>query len=217
MNLTAKTREILGRSVKSLRDAGLVPAELYGHGVSNRHLSVSAKDFLKVYKEAGESVIVNLDLDGEKIPVLIQEVSFDPVKNSALHVDFRQVNMKEKITASIPLDFTGISMAVKEKKGVLVKAMQEIEIEALPANLPSKIEVDISAINEIGESIHIKDLKAIEGVEFLVDGETVVATVSEQAKEEEVPAGPASVEDVKVEGEEKKSEEKEGEENKGQK
>jgi large subunit ribosomal protein L25 len=219
MDLTVKTREILGRGVKSLRNEGLVPAELYGHGVSNRHLSVLAKDFSKVYKEAGESVVVNLDLDGEKMPVLIHEVSFDPVRNSALHVDFYQVNMKEKTTTSVPLEFIGVSPAVKEKKGVLIKAMQEMEVEALPADLPSKIEVDISVINEIGESVYVKDLKTVNGVEFLADGESVVATVSEQAKEEEVPAGPASVEEVKVEGEEKKSEEKEKEEgeNKGQK
>jgi large subunit ribosomal protein L25 len=220
MDLNVKTREILGRSVKSLRNEGLVPAELYGRGVSNRHLSVSAKDFLKVYKEAGESVVVTLDLGGEKVPVLIHEVSFDPVKNFPLHVDFYQVNMKEKTTTSVPLEFIGVSPAVKEKKGVLIKAMQEIEVEALPADLPSKIEADISVINEIGESIHVKDLKAIAGVEFLVDGESVVATVSEQAKEEEIPTGPASVEEVKVEGEEKKSEEKGKEEegeNKGQK
>jgi large subunit ribosomal protein L25 len=212
MDLTAKTREVLGRSVKSLRKEGLIPAELYGHGFSNRHLSVSAKEFSKVYKEAGESVIINIALGEEKLPVLINDVSFDPVAKAPIHIDFYQVKMDEKITTAIPLDFIGISMAVKEKKGVLVKAMQEIEVEALPADLPSKIEVDISVINEIGESIHIKDLKAIKGVEFLVDGETVVATVSEQAKEEEVPVGPVSVDEVKVEGEEKESKEKEGEE-----
>jgi large subunit ribosomal protein L25 len=213
MELTAKTREIFGKKANEMRNQGLIPAELYGHGVSNRHLSLSAKDFSKVYKEAGESVVVNLDLDGEKLPVLIHEVSSDPVKNHVLHVDFYQVNMKEKTTTSVPLEFIGVSPAVKEKKGVLVKAMQEMEVEALPANLPSKIEVDISAINEIGESIYVKDLKAIDGVEFLAEGESVVATVSEQAKEEEIPSGPESVEEVKVEGEDKKPEEK-SEENK---
>jgi large subunit ribosomal protein L25 len=213
MELKAKTREIFGKKANEMRNQGLIPAELYGHGVSNRHLSLSAKDFSKVYKEAGESVVVNLDLDGEKLPVLIHEVSSDPVKNHVLHVDFYQVNMKEKTTTSVPLEFIGVSPAVKEKKGVLVKAMQEMEVEALPANLPSKIEVDISAINEIGESIYVKDLKAIDGVEFLAEGESVVATVSEQAKEEEIPSGPESVEEVKVEGEDKKPEEK-SEENK---
>ena len=212
MDLAVQTRELLGRGVKSVRREGLIPAELYGHNVANRHLSVPAKEFHKIFKEAGESVIINLSVAGEKIPVLIHEVVSDPVSDAIMHVDFYQVNMNEAITTSVPLEFIGQSPAVKEKNGVLVKAMQEMEIEALPGNLPSKIEVNIEALSDIGQSLYVKDLKAPEGVKFLVDGLTVVATMTEQAKEEEIPVGPASVEEVKVEGEEKKKEEEKGEE-----
>lgn len=214
MDLTVKTRELLGRGVKSLRSEGLIPAELYGHNVANRHLSVPAKEFSKIFKEAGESVIINLLVDNGKIPVLVHEVVSDPISDAVTHIDFYQVNMNEAITTSVPLEFVGQSLAIKEKKGVLIKAMQEIEIEALPGNLPSKIEVNIGLLNDIGQSLYIKDLKALEGVKFLVDDSTVVATITEQAKEEEIPVGPASVEEVKVEGEEKKEEAKGEEQNK---
>jgi large subunit ribosomal protein L25 len=120
--------------------------------------------------------------------------------------------MDEKITATVPLEFINESPAVKEKIGILIKAMHEIEVEALPADLPHHIEVDISNLSDIEKSIRVKDLKINKGVKLLVDKETVVATVAEMAKEEEVVA-PVSVEEVKVEGEEKR-EEKRKEENK---
>jgi len=223
MELTVKTRELLGKKVNILRREGFIPAELYGHKIENKHLSISAKEFSKVFKEAGESVIINLLIDKEKIPVLIQEVVTDPVSDEVMHIDFYQVNMNEVITAPVPLDFIGQSPAIKEKKGILIKAMHEIEVEALPANLPSKIEIDISGIKDLGESIYVKDLKVSAGVKLLVDESTVVATVSEPAKEEEPVAGPESVEEVEVEGEKKeekeqsqehsKEENKEGSEN----
>ncbi len=216
MELAVKTRELLGRRVKSLRREGFIPAELYGHNFTNRHLSVPAGEFSKVFKEAGESVIINLLIDNEKIPVLIQEVIFNPINDAITHIDFYQINMDELITASVSLDFIGQSPAIKEKKGILVKSMHEIEVEALPVNLPSKIEVDISVVRDLGKSIYVKDLKVPSGAKFLVDESTVVATIAEPVKEEEVPVAPTSIEEIKVEGEEKKEKEK-GEPQEGQK
>jgi len=203
MEINVAKREILGKKVDALRKEGLVPAEVYGHGFENIHLSVSAKDFTKIFKEVGESTIINLIFESKRMPVLIQEVTFDAVSDQILSIDFRYIRTDEKLRVAIALNFIGEAPAVKESGGVLIKAVHEIEVESLPADLPHNIEVDLSQIENIGDSIHIKDLKVGQGVKILVDSETVVATVTEPAKEEEV--APISVEDVKVE-EEKKEE-----------
>jgi len=212
MELTVQKREILGKKVESLRQGGVIPAELYGHGSENIHLSVSAKEFSKLYKEAGESTIVKLKVESEKgkvgdeISVLIHDLQKNPLNDEISHIDFYQVRMDEKITASVPLEFIGEAAAVKEKGGVLIKAVHELEIEALPADLPHKIEVDLSQLSDIGMSIHVKNLKIDKKVKALADLETVVVTVTEPTKEEVVEK-PIAVEEVKVEGEEKKAEE----------
>jgi len=203
MELIVQKREIFGKKVKALRKQGFIPAELYGHGVENIHLSVPAKDFLKIFKEAGESTIINLSLENKKLPVLIHDVVVDPINDQIIHIDFYQIKMDEKITTSVPLEFIGEAPAVREKGGILVKAMQEIEIEALPADLPASIKVNLNNLSEIGKSIYVKDLQVTKGLKILVESETVVATVIEAAKEE-FEEKPITVEEVKVEREEKK-------------
>jgi large subunit ribosomal protein L25 len=215
MELTAQKREIFGKKTAALRRQGFVPAELYGHGLDNLHLMVSAKDFSKIFKEAGESTIVKLKIKNEKLKtdefnVLVYDFQKNPLTDEFNHIDFYSVRMDEKITTSVPLEFIGEAPAVKEQGGILIKAMQEVEIEALPADLPHHINVDISIIKAIGDSIFIKDLDFGKGVKVLVGPETVVATVIEIAKEEEIKPE-VKVEDVKVEGEEKKKEKEEAE------
>ncbi|MEK7162842.1 MAG: 50S ribosomal protein L25 [Patescibacteria group bacterium] len=211
--LIAQKREILGKKVDFLRRQGLIPAELYGHKIENINLSVSAKDFLRVFKEAGESTVIKLKVEitpteVSEFNVLVNDFQENPLTNEVSHIDFYSVKMDEKITAKIPLKFINEPPAVKEKNGVLVKAMHEIEIEALPADLLHHIEIDLSGLSDIGMSIYVKDLKVNKKVRFLVNSETVVATITEMAKEE-VLAEPVNVEEVKVEGEEKKKEREE--------
>ena len=153
------------------------------------------------------------DKEKDEYNVLINNFQRSPLTNEISHIDFYSVRMDEKITAAIPLEFINESPAVKEKIGILIKAMHEIEIEALPADLPHHIEVDIGNLSDIGMSIRVKDLKINKGVKLLVDRETVVAVINEIAKEEEIVA-PISVEEVKVEGEEKKKEKEEKKEEK---
>ncbi|MFH1346749.1 MAG: 50S ribosomal protein L25 [Spirochaetota bacterium] len=231
MELTVQKREIMGKAVKTLRDGGFIPAELYGREFENIHLSVSEKDFNKVFNEAGESVIVQLKIiepqinadqtqihadkigvnqsqnqnKSELVPVLINDIFIDPLTNKISHIDFYRVRMDEKTEVSVPLKFIGEAQAVKEKKGILVKAMQEIEVRALPADLPHNIEISVGDLVEIGESVKVKDIKPIEGVEILDELEAVIAIITEIV-EEVVEEKPASVENVKVEGEEKKEE-----------
>lgn len=205
MELKAEKREILGGKVNALRKEGFIPAELYGHGKENMHLTVSGKEFTKVFKEAGESTVITLVIGKEKTPALIHDVNTDPISDAVLHVDFYAVNMNEEIETEVQFVFVGEPMAVKAQGGVLVKSMHEIEVRALPANLPHEIEVDLSALENIHDSIHVKDLKVKGGVVLLAEPDAVVATVIEQEAEEE--SAPMTVADVKVEGEEKKKEE----------
>ncbi len=205
MELIAQKREIMGKAVKALRNAGFIPAELYGREFENLHLSVSEKDFNKVFNESGESMIVNLIIGEEKIPVLINEVFINPLTDKTSHIDFYRVRMDEKTEASVLLEFIGEAQAVKEKKGILIKAMYELEVRALPADLPHNIEIDVSGLAEMGQSINIKDIKPIKGVEILAEPEAVIATITEIV-EEIIEEKLASVEDVEVEGEENKKE-----------
>lgn len=214
MELAVQKREKLGSGVKALRKQGLVPGELYGRGLQNLHLSVPEKEFKKLYKDAGESTVINVVLDGEKHPALIQSVSFDPLTDDFQSVDFYQVRMDEKLTVSVPLVFEGVSPAVKEKNALLVKPLQELEIEALPGNIPHNIKVDLSKLQDLDQSIYVRDLEIPANVEVLVSPDTVVATATEKTTEEEElamqQAAAGGVESVKVETEEKKAEREAG-------
>jgi large subunit ribosomal protein L25 len=207
MDLSVQKREKFGKAVKSLRREGLIPAELYGRGLKNFHLSVSAKDFLKALKESGTSMVMNLILDGKKTPVLIQDIGRNYLTGEVEHVDFYQVRMDEKIKTKVSLEFIGEAPAVKDKGGILNKAMSEIEVEALPADLPRHLELDLSSLDDIDKSIYVKDIKVPAGVKVLVDADTVVATVTPPVAEEvKVTEEVVDVSAVKVEGEEKRAE-----------
>jgi len=208
-NINAEIRDI-STKLEEIRSKGLIPTELYGKGVENIHLALSVKDFVKVFEEAGENTIVNVLVDGKTHPVLIHDYQIDPISRKYLAVDLHEVNMSEKITAPIPLSFIGESQAVKDG-GVLIKSMEEIEIEALPANLPHEIEVDLSAITEIDGSLYVRDLSIPNDCEVVTDPDTVIATVS-APREEEVVVAPVSVTDIATEGEVKRAEKEKKEE-----
>jgi large subunit ribosomal protein L25 len=206
MDLSVMPREITGKKVRALRRDGLVPAELYGHGIKNVHLSVAAKEFNKVFKEAGSSTVVTLVLNSAKHSALIHDVVRNYLTDEIEHVDFYEVRMDEKITARVPLEFIGESPAIKTHGAVINKAMSEIEVEALPQNLPHSLTIDLSTLSELNQSIYVRDIAAPKGVEILVDAETAVATATPPAAEEVVEAPAADVSEVKVETEEKKAE-----------
>lgn len=187
MELLVKNRIILGKKVKTLRREGLIPAELYGHGTENKHLSITEKEFSKIYKEAGEYTIVNaVTEENEKIPVLISDVTYDHLRGQILSIDLRQIRMDEKIQTKVPIEFIGEAPAVKNGF-VVVTVLNELEIEALPDKIPHRIEVDLSSLEEIGQSIRISNLKILKDVKVLVPEDMVIVTVSERAKEEAAP------------------------------
>jgi large subunit ribosomal protein L25 len=192
MELNATLRTVLGKKTRALRGTGLIPAEVFGHGVSNRHISVPAKEFARVYREAGEHTIVTLSLGGtEKVSTVISDISRDGITGAVLSIDFHEIRMDEKIQAKIPIHFTGEAAAKKLGFPVLM-TLEEIEVEALPAKLPHSFEVDISALETPGQSISIEDLKIPADVKVLVPPETVIATVGEKTKEEVVVPVPTA-------------------------
>lgn len=205
MDLTVKPREITGEKVRFLRREGLVPAELYGHGIKNLHLEVAVKDFDKVLKDAGTTTVITLVLNTQKHSALIHDVTRNYVTGAVDHVDFYEVRMDEKLKAHVLIEFIGEAPAIKAYGAVINKSMSEIEVEALPQNLPHSLIVDLSLLAELNQSIYVRDIAIPKGVEVLVDPETAVATATPMA-EEEVVEVPVSVADVKVESEEKKAE-----------
>lgn len=208
MDLAVTKREKFGKQVRALRQEGLIPAELYGHGLANLHLSVPVKEFTKVFKEAGTNTLVTLLVEKEKKPALIYKVVRDAITSEVAHVDFYQVRMDEKIKARVPLVFMGESLAVKEKGAILNRSMSEIEVEALPQDLPREFAVNIAALDDINKSVYVRDLTVPPGVKILVEDDTAIATATPPApkEEEKVEEPVADVSAVKVEGEEKKAE-----------
>jgi large subunit ribosomal protein L25 len=205
MDLAVKPREITGKKVRTLRREGLVPAELYGHGIKNLHLTVGAKEFGKVLKEAGTTTVVTLVLNTEKKSAIIHEVKHNYLTGEIDHVDFYQVRMDEKMKTKVPLEFVGVAPAIKAFGAIVNKSMSEIEVEALPQNLPHSLIVDLTLLDEMNKSVYVRDIVAPKGVEILIDMETAVATATPPV-EEEVVETPVDVADVKVESEEKKAE-----------
>lgn len=205
LEIEAALREAVGGGLNSLRKEGFLPSVLYGHNFSPISLKVKYSDFENVYKKAGESTLINLKLDNKLELAMVKDVQADPVSGKFIHADFYRVKMDEKIHTDIPLVFVGDSRAVKAG-GVLVKAINELEVEALPQDLPHEIPVDVSGLRNFHDEIFIRDLAISEKVKLLnVHPEDVVAVVQEPRKEEgpEVAAAaPEEVEVIKKEGEE---------------
>ncbi len=207
MELSAVVRTQLGRAVKALRKDGMVPAELYGHGIKNEHVAVSMKDLRKVLRHAGETSIIDLKVGTVKHPVFIHDVLRNPITDSIENVDFYRVRMDEKIKLKVPLSFVGEAPGVKEKGGVLVRSLAELEVEALPADIPHAIEVDLKMLTDVGVSIHVSQLSVPKAVRVMVKPEFVVATITARMTEEQeaaLAAKGADVTEIKTEGEEKK-------------
>ena len=218
ITLKVEKRKITGRKVKKLRREGILPGNIYGRKIKSLAVQVPLKDFLPVYQKVGETGIVEVKVAGEdKIrPSLIHNVQFDPVSDQPLHADFHQVSLTEKITASIPVEIVGKSPAVEQKIGVLIQPLNEVEVEALPTELPDQFTVDISSLKEVDQTITVGDLKPSPGVKILTSPKEILVKINPPAKEEEV-APPPPTEEAPPAGapaEEKPAEEKPAEEGK---
>jgi large subunit ribosomal protein L25 len=175
--LVVEKRKVLGKKVYKLRKEGIFPANIYGKGVKSVAVQVPYKDFEKVYKEAGETGIVDVAVDGDIRPSLIHNVQQDYYKHILLHADFFQVNLKEKVKAMIKIVTIGEAKAVAEKLGLLMQTLNEVEVEALPTDLPDKIEVNVEHLATLDAQIAVGEIKVPTGVTLLTDSTQVVAKI----------------------------------------
>jgi large subunit ribosomal protein L25 len=199
------TKRSKADKLSTVRTNGMVPAVVYGAKVDNTSISVPSIDFIKVWKGAGESSTLVLSLEGKNIDVLIHEVQVDPIKGFPKHVDFLAVDMNKPIEVAVPLEFTGVAPAEKAGLGSLVKVIHEVEVSALPKDIPSHITVDISVLETLENQIHVSDLVLPAGVTMISDSEEVVALVA--AAKEEVESAPVDLSSIEVEKKGKKEEE----------
>lgn len=205
MLLKATKREITGKKVSQLRRAKKLPAVLYGPNRESTNITIDPLEFKKLFKDVGYSKLFDLDLEGDKVKVLVKDLQANTLTDEFTHIDLYQVNMKKEITAEIPLTFVGESFAVKNNIGLLVHPLQSVSVTCLPSDLPASLEVSIDGFNEIGDSITVADIKLPEGVEIANDvaPDSPVAYIAAPQKtiEEETP------EEVAEEGEETEGEE----------
>lgn len=201
--LTVEKRKILGKKVKKLRREGILPANVYGKDIKSISVQVPQKEFAKVFKEAGETGLVDIHLDSQVIPVLIHNVQKDYLNENYLHADFYKVNLKEKVKTMVPIVIVGEPKAVTDKVGLLMQIISEIEVEALPEELPENVEVNVEPLAAVDEQITIGDLKTPAGVTILSDASQVVVKISElvsKEAEEQAAAEAVAAEEAKVEG-----------------
>lgn len=189
---------------EEVRAAGLIPAVLYGPKEAPQSIKVLASEFEKAFREAGESTIVTLEVDGAEHETLIHDVDFHPVKGNVLHIDFYVVEKGKKVTVHVPLEFTGVAPAEKTLGGTLMKVMHEIEIEAMPKDLPHEIEVDISSLVDFESQIHASDIKLPSGVSLVTEAEEVIALVQEAKEESDEPAAAVDIASIEVQKKGKK-------------
>lgn len=204
LTLKADKRKIIGRKVKTLRKEGIIPSNVFGKNVKSLALQTKFSDFMEVFKKAGETGIVYLEISGDKDkkeekPVLIANVQKNPVSDLPIHVDFHQVDLKEKVEAEVAVEIIGESPVEKQGLGTVVLHVDEVKVEALPIDLPEKFEIDATKLTEVDMTVLAKNLQfAKDKVELKIDPETVIVKVEPPQKVEEV-APPAPTE-VPVEG-----------------
>lgn len=221
--LKATKRDPKGKA-KDVRGSRQVPGVLYGHKTENQAVECVEQEFHKVYVEAGESTVVELDVEGKKTPVLIHSLQLNPVTNRYEHIDFFAPDMSKEVTTNVPIRTTGEAPGVKDHGGVLVRNRDHISVKCLPKDLPHEVKIDLTPLAELHDSVTVGNLKLPEVVQILEDPETLIISVTPPRKEEEevkpvVAEGEegevAEGEEAAKEGEEKKEEGKEEGEEKG--
>lgn len=186
--LKGEKRIVEGRKVRNLRKEGILPGNISGKKVKSESVQVVLKDFEKVYKEVGETGLLTLTIGSSEKPVLIHNLQVNPVSDAPVHVDFLQVDLKEKVEAAIPVELIGESPAEKQALGTVVQYINEIKVEALPTDLPEKFEIDTSKLTEVDQSVTVKDLNYDKNkIEVKTGLDEIVVKVEPPQKEEVAP------------------------------
>jgi large subunit ribosomal protein L25 len=190
--LNATKRDVVGKQVKALRRAGKLPAVIYGRHTEPINVNLDAHTAALALAKLTSSSLVTISVDGTEYPALVREKQRDYIKNRLLHVDFLAVSMTEKLRTSVSVHFIGVSTAVKDFNAVLVKNLEELEVECLPTDLPERIDVDITALMRPGEGIRVREVQVPDTIRLLNDPETMVAVATFAKVEEEAAAVPGA-------------------------
>ena len=182
--LVVEKRKVLGKKVKKLRKEGILPANIYGKDIKSLAVQLPQKEFEKVFKEVGETGLVDVELNGELKPSLVHNVQMDYLHSVPLHADFFQVNLKEKVKTMVPIKILGEAKAVSDKLGLLLQPLSEVEVEALPGDLPEYIEVNVASLAAVNDQMAVSDIKAPTGVSILTDPSQVVVKIGELVSKE---------------------------------
>lgn len=207
--LKISRRDVTGKKVRFLRREGVIPANLYGPGIESVPLQAETAVLKRLLLKVGRDALISLKVDGDKKPrmVMLRDIQRDPLTGNLLHIDLFQVEMTHKVRADVPILFVGEAPAAKSSRVMLIESLTELHVEALPADLPPHIEVDLSALEEIDQAIHVRDIAAGDGVEVLTDPDQVIARVME-SKVEVIEEVVEEVEEVEAEEEEEAAAEK---------
>ena len=213
MNTLTATKRSKKDLLSIIRSSGMIPAVVYGVRVENTMISVPTVDFEKILKIAGESSTIVLEIASDaatkvapqKVDVLIHDMQVDPVKGFTTHIDFLAIDMNKPVEVAIPIEFIGIAGAEKDGLGVLIKVLHEIEIEALPKDLPHNVIVDVSILLALDDQIHVKDLHLPKGVTVKTHEDEVIALIT-PIKEEVAEEAPVDLSAIEVEKKGKKEE-----------
>lgn len=201
VELTVARRSALGKKVRALRRSGVTPANVYGHRVQSQAVEVDSMTLSHTLKRLERNAILSLRIQGERAarPVIVREVQRDILNDKILHVDFYQVSLAEKMKADVPLILVGKAPAVEDLGGILLQGLDSIAVEALPADIPPHVEVDISSLTTFDSSVHVRDLVIDPKVHLLTEGDSVITSVSPPRKVAEEVA--AAEEEVAAEAE----------------
>ncbi len=195
--LKAELRTIIGKKVKNIRLAGKVPAVIYGSEVESLPITLDKKDTTNTLNKFSGSTILTIEVDGKEHAALVREIQQDYIKGDLLHVDFLAISLTEKLQTFVSITLVGVAPVLEEYSALIVSGIDQIEVECLPQDLPEVIEVDVSSLEELGSAIYLKDIPAIDKVEFLSDPEELIAVASAIKEEvEEVVEEDEILEDI---------------------
>ena len=214
-SLALQRRTVIGKKVKYLRNEGLLPATVYGKGVEPVSVQVDERTFFQVYRKVGQSALIELTIPGLPMQsAFVQDIQRHPVSRQIIHADLRVVDLKVEMTTDVPIHLVGISPLVEKDDAVLNASLQAITVRALPANVPSQIEIDVSVLDSLDKSIHVADLPRGDDYEILTDDEEVIVTLTQtrmaaELEQEEAEEEEGQPELIRREGEEEEPAEEE--------
>jgi large subunit ribosomal protein L25 len=196
--IEAQSRQVIGKQVRALRRQGLLPAVIYGSHIAPIPVSLNFHDASLLLPKVSSSQLVEVNVNGQKYTTLVRERQRHPVTGDLLHVDFQAVSLTEKLRVNVGLQFVGEAPAVKMYNAVIVTSLEELDVECLPGDLPNHLEIDLSALEQIGDAIYVRDVPRPPRVEVLTDPDEIVVVATAPEGEEELPAealaGPAEPE-----------------------